>query len=165
MGRLMNLVYQKLLPATKKSFWIDFRKKNGAWTAFQLPPASKSFKEGGTIYYLKGTPEIDNSTNQRKYIFLQDVPYPIGFNHAHEQLLKVNADFGNISMQLTEADEQGFQRAMLLKGKKGLDPITLLLIMVGISLLASLIILYMTYGNSDMLGRIVNVVAPPPPAT
>jgi len=153
MGKLITILIQKFLPAAKKSFLIDFRKRNGAWTNFLIAPNQLSFKVKGLIYYLKGRPEIDNTTNQRKYVYLEGIPYPIVFDEGHDHLLKINADFGNIALQLTEATEQGFQQAMLLKAKRGMDPMLIILILCGITLLMVLVNIYLTYGLTDLAGK------------
>jgi len=148
MGRLMKMIMQKFLPATKKSILIKFRKKNGAWTEFLLPPNKESFKMKGneTVYYIKGTPDIEDSTNQRCYNFISGIPYPIDLSSKHPEMLENFNKEGNLAMMLTEADQQGYDRAMLVKKKKVFDVAMWTLIAVGINLLISIGVAAMVAG-------------------
>jgi hypothetical protein len=148
LGKILNLITQKFLPPTKKSVLIKFRKPNGAWTEIMLPPTQSSFKIKGndTVYYLKDTPDIDDSTNQRMYTFLSGIPYPIDMHSQHPSLSNEFNKQGNLAMMLTEADQQGYDRAALLKKKPKFDVQLWTFIVSAITLLICLGIAAMVSG-------------------
>ena len=152
MGKLTNLVMQKFMPAAKKSIIVRFRKQNGAWVEKLLPPKTMQFKIAGSgdPYYIKGRPDIDDETNQRFYTFLWGIPYPIKYNDKHPDLIQMTNQQGNVQLMLNEADEYGYQRGLMIKGKKGLDINMMLLIGIGICVLVSLATLAMVIQSSGV---------------
>lgn len=137
MTSFFTILFQKFMSGAKKSLWIHFRKKNGAWEDFLLPPSNREFKRGNTTYLIAGVPEIDNFTNQRRYYYLEGISDPIAFHSAHPNLIAINKEQGNINLMLGEAEETAYQKALLLKNKSGFDPIW---IAVGVSALTFLIV-------------------------
>lgn len=140
MGRLMNDLQQKFLPMAKKQIRIRFRRKNGRWIEFDVPPAKESFHFGKSeaIYQLTGIPDIEDDTGQREYVFFEGIPYPIKSHSQHPELLVMGREAGNQQIMLTQAEERGFQKAMLLKGGKKQDLMLYILIAVAINLLISI---------------------------
>jgi len=140
LGKLINVAMQKFIPATKKSILIRFRKQNGAWVEKLLPPKTTIFRIAGSVdpYYLKGRPDFDDSTNQRFFTFLWGIPYPINLTDKHPDLIQLTNQQGNVQLMLNEADEYGYQRGLMIKGKKGMDINFVLLIAVGISVLVGI---------------------------
>lgn len=151
MGKLMNILIQKLIPATKKSHLIRFRKANGAWVEFLLAPSKRNFKVKGSnnVYYLNGVSDIDDSTNQRFWTFLYGISNPVRFHDKHPDLIAVERNKGNMQMQLHEADQQGYDRAMLVTGAKSNNMMLIVVLVVGLNLVATLIIGFMVL---DKLG-------------
>lgn len=151
MGKLLNVLLQKVMPGTLKSHLIKFRKSNGAWTEFMLAPNRKEFKVKGsdTVYYLKGVPDINDSTNQREWCFLYGIPHPIKFHSEHPSLIDIEKNKGNMVMQLTEADQQGYERASLINANKKADLVFWILIIVALNLMATL---FMGWTIMDKLG-------------
>ena len=143
---------QKFIPATKKSIIVRFRKQNGAWVEKLLPPKTMKFKVSGSgdPYYIKGRPDIDDSTNQRFFTYLWGIPYPIKFNDAHPDLIQMTNQQGNVQLMLNEADEYGYQRGLMIKGKKGMDINMILLIAVGITALISIATLIITIQGAGL---------------
>lgn len=148
MGKLMNILLQKFSPAAKKKILIKFRKTNGAWTEIMLSATKDSFKIKGndTVYYIKGTPDVDDTTNQRSYTFLSGIPYPIDLASKHPEMINEFNKQGNLAMMLTEADQQGYDRAMLVKKKKMFDTAMWTFIIVAVNLLISLGVAAMVSG-------------------
>lgn len=156
MGILINLIIQKIIPATRKSIWIEFRKTNGAWTTFLLSPSKKSFIIDKITYNIEGRPEIDDFTNQRKFYFVHGVSSPLNFDKRHAELIGINKEQGNVSMALAEADELGFQKALLLKNKKGLDPLFIIAIITAITLVVCLLGFYLLFGQLDQIVQVLS---------
>lgn len=132
MGKLFNLFLQKFMSSAKKAQLINFRKANGAWVEFMLAPSKRKFKVKGsdTVYYLKGVSDINDDTNQRTWFFLYGISSPIKFHSEHPSLIEVEKNKGNMQMQLVEADQQGYERAMLIKGNKDQNWMLILIIVV-----------------------------------
>ena len=144
MGKLMNLAIQKFLPMTKKSLMIRFRRKNGRWLELLVPPSKESFHFGkdGTPYNIAGIPDIEDDTNQREFMFFEGIPYPIKSHSQHPELLVMGREAGNQQIMLINAEERGFQKALLLKGGKKTDLMMFVLIAVAINLLVSIAIAF-----------------------
>jgi len=142
LGRVINALMQKLLPAAKKSVLIKFRKNNGAWKEFLLPPKKNKFKVRGYkgTYYVKGTPDVEDSTNQRTYTFFSGIFYPISINRQHPELLSIYRESGESQDLEMEMHEQyAFLKAGLIKGKKDNQMLLMLIVIgVGINVLATI---------------------------
>jgi len=141
MSRLQNDIMQKFLPAAKKMLRIRFRRTNGRWAEFDVPPSKKTFhfgKGNDSIYQITGIPDIEDDTNQREFVFFEGVPYPIKSHSQHPELLVMGREAGNQQIMLTQAEERGFQKALLLKGGKKVDLMMYLLIAVVVNLLVSI---------------------------
>lgn len=144
MGRLMNDFIQKIIPGAKKSLLIRFRRKNGRWLEILVPPSKESFHFGkeGTPYNITGIPDIEDETNQREFMFFEGIPYPIKSHSQHPELLVMGREAGNQQIMLINAEERGFQKALLLKGGKKTDFMLYVLIAVAINLLVSIAIAF-----------------------
>ena len=142
MGRLMNDLQQKFMPAAKKMIRVRFRRKNGRWLEIDVPPGKESFHFGkaGTPYQLIGIPDIEDSTAQREFVFFEGVPYPIKSHTQHPELLVMGREAGNQQIMLINAEERGFQKAMLLKGGGKKDYMLYVLIAVAINLLITVLV-------------------------
>jgi hypothetical protein len=141
MGRLMNDIMMKLPIGANKQIRIRFRRKNGRWIEFDVPPGKETFHFGKneSVYQITGVPDIEDFTNQREYVFFEGVPYPIKSHTQHPELLVMGREAGNQQIMLTQAEERGFQKAMLLKGNKKGDFMLYILIGVAINLLVTLL--------------------------
>jgi len=150
MGRLLNDFKQKFLPDTKKAIRVRFRRKNGRWEEFDVPPSKKAFHFGKCeeTYQIEGIPDIEDSTHQREYVFFEGVPYPIKTHTQHPELLVMGREAGNQQIMLINAEERGFQKALLLKGGGKPDLILFILIGVAINLLISVALIYMKLTGS-----------------
>jgi len=140
MGRLKNDVIQKFIPAAKKMLRIRFRRINGRWIEFDVSPSKKTFhfgKGSDAIYQIIGIPDIEDDTGQREFVFFEGVPYPIKTHSQHPELLVMGREAGNQQIMFTQAEERGFQKALLLKGGKKVDLMMYMLIAVGINLLVT----------------------------
>jgi len=144
MGRLINDIQQKFLPAAKKALRVRFRRKNGRWLEFDLAPGKETFhfKGSDAVYRLEGLPDYEDATGQRLHTYFEGVPYPVKSHTQHPELLVMGREAGNQQIQLINAEERGFQRALLLKSKKDQNFILYVLIITGINLLVSLAIAY-----------------------
>lgn len=141
MGKLKEILITKIMPARRKRIWINFRRGNGAWVSFTLKPSTKEFRyppKDTTPYYIKGRPDLEDFTNQRIYTFVEGVNNPINFDSQHPDLIQLQKEKGNLALLLTEAEEQGYQKAMLLKTKKGMDIQLLTFILIAVNLLATI---------------------------
>jgi hypothetical protein len=140
MGRLTNDIMQKLIPGAKKQIRIRFRRKNGRWLEIDVPPGKETFHFGkeGTPYNITGIPDIEDDTGQREYVFFEGVPYPIKSHTQHPELLVMGREAGNQQIMLVNAEERGFQKAMLLKGGKKADFMLYILIAVALNLLITI---------------------------
>jgi hypothetical protein len=141
MGRLMNDILQKFIPSAKKAIRIRFRRKNGRWLEIDVPPGKESFhfgKDTEQNYRLDGIPDIEDATGQREYMFFEGIPYPIKSHTQHPDLLVMGREAGNQQIMLINAEERGFQKALLLKGGKKQDFMFWILIIAGINLLVSI---------------------------
>ena len=139
MGRLWNDIQQKFLPAAKKAIRIKFRRTNGRWIEFDIAPSKKNFtfKGGEDLYQIQGLPDFEDETGQRTYMFFEGVPYPVKSHKQHPELLVMGREAANQQIMLINAEERGFQKAMLLKGKKDKD--LMMWILVGVCALNLLI--------------------------
>jgi len=144
MGRLMNDIVQKFMPMTKKSILVRFRRKNGRWVEILVPPSKETFHFGktGTPYNITGIPDIEDGTGQREFTFFEGIPYPIKAHSQHPELLVMGREAGNQQIMLINAEERGFQKALLLKGGKKTDLMMFVLIAVAINLLVSIAIAF-----------------------
>jgi hypothetical protein len=144
MGRLMNDIVQKFMPMAKKSLLVRFRRKNGRWLEILVPPSKESFHFGqtGTPYNITGIPDIEDETGQREFMFFEGIPYPIKSHSQHPELLVMGREAGNQQIMLINAEERGFQKALLLKGGKKTDFMMFVLIAVAINLLISIAIAF-----------------------
>jgi hypothetical protein len=140
MSRLTNDIIQKFLPGAKKMIRVRFRRKNGRWIEIDMPPSKESFHFGkeGAIYQIQGIPDIEDDTGQREYVFFEGVPYPIKSHTQHPDLLVMGREAANQQVMLIQAEERGYQKAMLLKGNKKVDFTMYILIGVAINLLVSI---------------------------
>jgi len=141
MSRLKNDIVQKFMPAAKKMIRIRFRRRNGRWIEFDVPPSKLTFhfgKGNDSIYQITGIPDIEDDTGQREFVFFEGVPYPIKSHTQHPELLVMGREAGNQQIMLTQAEERGFQKALLLKGGKKVDLMMYLLIAVAINLLVTI---------------------------
>ena len=153
MGRLMNDITQKFLPAAKKQIRVRFRRKNGRWLEIDVPPGKESFHFGkeGSPYQLTGIPDIEDETGQREFVFFEGVPYPIKSHTQHPELLVMGREAGNQQIMLINAEERGFQKALLLKGGGKTDWMLYLLIAVGINLLITIGIAFIIFTGGQPL--------------
>jgi len=144
MGRLMNDLVQKFMPMAKKSLLVRFRRKNGRWLEILVPPSKESFHFGkdGTPYNITGIPDVEDETGQREFMFFEGIPYPIKSHSQHPELLVMGREAGNQQIMLINAEERGFQKALLLKGGKKTDFMMFVLIAVAINLLVSIAIAF-----------------------
>lgn len=144
MGRLMNDLMQKFMPMTKKAFLVRFRRKNGRWLEIMVPPSKETFHFGkqATPYNITGIPDIEDATGQREFVFFEGVPYPIKTHTQHPELLVMGREAGNQQIMLINAEERGFQKALLLRGGKKTDFMMFVLIAVAINLLISVAIAF-----------------------
>lgn len=144
MGRIVNDVQQKLLPAAKKAIRIRFRRNNGRWIEFDLNPGKKNFnfKGGEDLYQLQGLPDFEDETGQRLYTFFEGVPYPVKSHQQHPELLVMGREAANQQIMLINAEERGYQKAMLLKNKKEKDLNLYILIGVAINIIITAAIAY-----------------------
>lgn len=149
MGRLSNDVTMKFMPAAKKRIRIRFRRKNGRWLEFDRSPGKDTFyfKGSDSVYRIEGLPDFEDETGQRLYTYFEGVPYPIKSHTQHPELLVMGREAGNQQIQLINSEERGFQRALLLKSKKGGDMMLYLLIIGGINLLATIAVAYTVFGG------------------
>jgi hypothetical protein len=149
MGRLMNDLIQKFMPMTKKSFMIRFRRKNGRWLEIMVPPSKESFHFGrqATPYNITGIPDIEDATGQREYVFFEGIPYPIKSHSQHPELLVMGREAGNQQIMLINAEERGFQKALLLRGGKKTDFMLYILIAVVINLAITAAIAFITFSK------------------
>ena len=142
MSRLKNDIMQKFMPAAKKMLRIRFRRKNGRWIEFDVSPTKKTFHFGKgetSVYQITGIPDIEDDTGQREFVFFEDVPYPIKAHSQHPELLVMGREAGNQQIMLTQAEERGLQKALLLKGgKKGPDLMIYMLIAVAVNVMVSI---------------------------
>jgi len=147
MGRLQNDVMQKFMPAARKMIRIRFRRKNGRWLEFDLSPGKDTFhfKGSDAVYRIEGLPDFEDETSQRLYTYFEGVPYAIKSHTQHPELLVMGREAGNQQIQLINAEERGFQRALLLKTKKDVNFLMYVLIITGINLLVSLAIAYTVF--------------------
>lgn len=155
MGKIMRLIMQKFMPNTKKSLLVKMRRKNGVWIEKMIPPSKPNFKlKGGQeIYYLRGTPDIEDFTGQRSFTFLEGIPDPVHFSIEHPKLMVIGEEAKDHQTDLQMQEEIGFQKAMLIKGKKDMNFMLLILLIVGINIIVSIAGFYMIL---DKLGvRIV----------
>lgn len=145
MGKLLTILLQKMLPSARKAHLVKFRRPNGAWVEFLLSPNKQNFKVKGSsnVYYLKGVPDIDDTTNQRVWTFLHGISNPVKLHSKHPDLVEVEKNKGNMQMQLVESDQQGYERAMLVTGNKTNNHMLLVILVVGLNLVATLIIGFM----------------------
>jgi hypothetical protein len=149
MGRLTNDILQKFIPGAKKAIRVRFRRKNGRWVELDIPPSKESFKfgKGGTPYNIVGIPDIEDATGQREYVFFEGVPYPIRSHTQHPELLVMGREAGNQQIMLINAEERGFQRALLLKGGKKTDLMLYVIIAVAINVLISAAIAFTMFSG------------------
>ena len=142
MGRLMNDLMQKFMPAAKKQIRIRFRRNNGRWIEIDVPPGKKSFHFGKdeSSYQITGIPDIEDDTGQREFVFFEGVPYPIKTHSQHPELLVMGREAGNQQIMLINAEERGFQKALLLKGNKKGDFMLYILLIAGLNLLVTLLV-------------------------
>ena len=140
MGRLMNDIMQKFMPAAKKQIRIRFRRKNGRWIEFDVNPGKETFHfyKSEALYQITGIPDIEDETGQREFVFFEGVPYPIKSHSDHPALLVMGREAGNQQIMLAQAEERAFQKASLLKGGKKQDLMLYVLIAVAINLLVSI---------------------------
>ena len=141
MSRLKNDILQKFMPAAKKMLRIRFRRKNGRWIEFDVSPSKQTFhfgKGSESLYRIEGIPDIEDDTGQREYVFFEGVPHPIKSHSQHPELLVMGREAGNQQIMLTQAEERGFQKALLLKGGKKVDFMMYMLIAVVINLLVTI---------------------------
>lgn len=145
MGRLWNDIQQKFLPAAKKAIRVKFRRTNGRWLEFDINPSKKNFtfKGGEDLYQIQGLPDFEDETGQRTFVFFEGVPYPVKSHKQHPELLVMGSEAKNQQIMLINAEERGFQKAMLLKGKKEKD--IMMWIVVGAVALNLLITIAMAY--------------------
>ena len=149
MGRLTNDILQKFMPAAKKQIRIRFRRKNGRWIEIDVPPSKETFHFGqdSTPYQIVGIPDIEDDTGQREYTFFEGVPYPIRTHTQHPELLVMGREAGNQQIMLINAEERGFQKALLLRGGKKTDYMLFVLIAVAINLLISIAIAFTIFSK------------------
>jgi len=141
MGRLLNDIMMKLPIGANKQIRIRFRRKTGRWIEFDVPPSKETFHFGKSeaVYQITGVPDIEDFSNQREYVFFEGVPYPIKSHNQHPELLVMGREAGNQQIMLNQAEERGFQKAMLLKGNKKGDFMLYILIGVAVNLLVTLL--------------------------
>jgi len=139
MGRIVNDITQKLLPMAKKRIKIRFRRKNGRWLEFDVSPGKETFHfaRSEAVYQITGIPDVEDATGQREYMFFEGVPYPIKSHTQHPELLVMGREAGNQQIMLTQAEERGLQKALLLKGGKKIDLMMYMLIAVAINLIVT----------------------------
>jgi len=144
MGRMMNDLQQKFLPSAKKAMRIRFRRNNGRWIEFDLNPGKRqfNFKNGEDLYQIQGLPDFEDGTGQRLYTFFEGVPYPVKSHQQHPELLVMGREAANQQIMLINAEERGYQKAMLLKNKKEKDLTLYILIACGINIVISAAIAY-----------------------
>lgn len=146
MGRLWNDIQQKFMPAAKKAIRIKFRRTNGRWLEFDIAPSRKNFtfKGGEDLYQIQGLPDFEDETGQRTYVFFEGVPYPVKSHKQHPELLVMGREAANQQIMLINAEERGFQKAMLLKGKKEKDIMMWIVVAaVALNLLITVAMAYM----------------------
>jgi len=150
MGRLLNDLTQKFLPAAKKTVRVRFRRKNGRWLEIDVPPGKESFHFGkaGTPYQLIGIPDVEDATGQREFVFFEGVPYPIKSHTQHPELLVMGREAGNQQIMLISAEERGFQKALLLKGGGKKDLMLYVLIAIAINLVVTLLVAATIFMNA-----------------
>ncbi len=122
MNKSLYLLIQKFLPSKRKDVLAEIRLKNGHRLLKAIPNTVKSFKlpKAKTPYYIDGTPDIDDFTNQRLYTYVEGCSYPIKYDSAHQGIIAVSRNFGNSEDELALADDNGYHRGLLL-GKAGMD--------------------------------------------
>jgi len=146
LGRLWNDIQQKFMPAAKKAIRIKFRRTNGRWLEFDMAPSRKNFtfKGGEDLYQIQGLPDFEDETGQRTYVFFEGVPYPVKSHKQHPELLVMGREAANQQIMLINAEERGFQKAMLLKGKKEKDIMMWIVVAaVALNLLITVAMAYM----------------------
>lgn len=149
MPSIITMLMQKVLPSARKSLWIRFRKKGGNWIDFLLPPKAQKFKAEKKMYYVDGTPDFDNFTNQRIYYYVQDFCYPVKFDEAHANLISIDKTLGDQDLERAELEHQGYVKALLMKGQNKFDAALWTLVIV---VLGFLVHTYMLYSIMDKMG-------------
>ena len=140
MSRLSNDVLQKFMPTAKKMVRIRFRRRNGRWLEFDHPPGRLkfNFKGDDNIYHITGLPDFEDGTGQTLYTFFEGVPFPITTRQQHPHLLEIGREAGNQQIMQINAEERGFQRAMLLKRKDKPDLMMWVLIAIAVNVVATI---------------------------
>lgn len=137
------------MPAAKKQIRIRFRRRNGRWIEFDVAPGKETFhfQKSENLYQITGIPDVEDETGQREFVFFEGIPYPIKSHTQHPELLVMGREAGNNQIMLTQAEERGFQKAMLLKGGKKQDLMLYVLIAVAINLLVSIAIAFTIFSG------------------
>lgn len=153
MGRLFNDFAMILVPSAKKQKRIRFRRINGRWLEFDIPPGKSKFKFGKDEfeYNVTGLPDFEDATGQVLYTFFEGVPFPITSRPQHPQLLEIGREAGNQQIMQINAEERGLQKALLLKKKDEKSTLFLLMILVGINVLVGIVTVFMIMSQNGGL--------------